>query len=215
MKTWKRILLFLAIVAGVFIVAAGVVLKTHEVRLQDSDLPQEVYETDGDLLAIAELKLVALLALHPDDPGERVEEFLNYVLLDMIHEKFNPHYDPLDPDCDSDACNLIYGNDGFYVDYAFVSLTEEDQILLTVGIGSRTLLGFRSAVYLYFDVEIRYLQASVVLSLDRCFLASTEISKTRLSWLAERAGKEEVEDSVPFGTLDLDSFTFTVSLLDF
>lgn len=214
-KFLKKILLFLVFLAVLLVVGTFAVLRAHDVQLSDSDLPQDVYETDGDLLAVAELKLAALLLLHPEEPGEPVEEFLNYLILYMIHDKVNPHYDPLDASCDTDACNLISGNADFYVDYAFAALTEENQILLTVGMGSQTAFESRTAVYLYFDWELNYLSAGLTLSLDRCFVATTEISLKTLGWLVDRAGQDAIEDAISFGTLDLDAFTYSVSILDF
>ena len=215
MKFLKKILLFVVFLAVLFLVGSFAVLRAHDVQLTDSDLPQDVYEGDGDLLAIAEVKLIALLALHPEEPGEPVEEFLNYLILYMIHDKVNPDYDPLEESCETDACNLIAGDDGFYVDYAFAALTGDQQILLTVGLGSHTAFESRTAVYLYFDLEMDYLSAGFTLSLDRCFVAATEISRQTLGWLVDRVGQEAIEDAVSFGTLDLDAFTYSVSLLDF
>lgn len=215
MKFLKNLLLFLVFLAVLLVVGTFAVLKAHDVQLSDSDLPQDVYEANGDLLAVAELKLAAVLLLQPENPGEPVGEFLNYLILYMIHDKVNPDYDPLNDTCDTDACNLISGNDGFYVDYAFASLTDDGQILLTVGIGSHTAFESRTAVYLYFDLEMDYLSAGLTLSLDRCFVAATEISLQTLGWLVDQAGQAAIEEAVSFGTLDLDAFTYTISIFDF
>ncbi|MCF7925296.1 MAG: hypothetical protein K9L26_02080, partial [Candidatus Izimaplasma sp.] len=183
------------------------------VETESSALPQAVYENDGDLLLTAEAKLVEIVnPLSTEDDYILAEEFLNLMLLDSIRTNVNDAYDPLS-DCETDICENIATNNVGYVGYAFVTLNEENQIVLTVSFGRNQYPDIESSLYLTFNLEIDLNEMEMILTLDTMYLHQTEITKDRLDQIFNYLDKDNIESMITKGTLNLDDYTYTVSLV--
>ncbi|MDD3478592.1 MAG: hypothetical protein PHP32_06920 [Candidatus Izemoplasmatales bacterium] len=212
MKFIKRLVLVLFVLFILAFVGAMVAASRIHAEVLSSDLPQDVYESDGDLEALALIKLVRIFnPLSTEDDYTLFEEFLNLMILSVIHSELNASYDPLSENMDN-ATQYIYYNDYIMIDKLYAKVTEEDQIEVVVAFENHTIFNIDSKISLFFDVEISTLPTpQVVLSLDKTYLSDIEITKDTLDWILSYFDKTSIEDSVPFGELDLTEYTYTVS----
>jgi len=180
--------------------------------ITDADLPQDVYEENGNLLGIAEGKLLSLILASPEDEYTIIEEFMNYMILDSIQTNINSSYDPLG-DLDTDEANFVFFNDVFYIDYVFATLNEDDQIVVCISFGTDKYITMHSALFLNFDVDIDLIDLSVTLTLESYYLSDNNLSLTILDFIFNQLDKTSIEESITSGVLDLDDYTYTVSVL--
>ncbi len=194
--------------------AVGIHFATASINevITKEDLPQTVYQDDSSFES-AHNALLDFFNINSDQDYSNIELFMNYMIYDSIKENMNDEYDPLS-DCETEACMYILATDYVTVDYMFARLNEDDQIVLTVSAKRFNYPTVETAVHLIFDVTINELQASFTLTLNHARLADRTISRELLDRIMTYVDKEAIEDSVTYGELDLDTYSFTVSLLD-
>ncbi len=214
-KFVKRLILFLLLVIVALIVVSMIVLDSIKYQVTSDDLPQDVYETSGDLLDYAKVQIAGLVLADEDDRYTMMEEIINLIILDSIQKNINTSYDPLG-DCVTDACQYIYKDSPFYIDYAYAYLNDNNQIVIVLSGGSDKYITASTAIFMVFDVEfdLDILDPGVVLTLDSYSFGEKEMSMKILNFTFDKIDKDNIEDSMTFGDLDLDNYTFTISISD-
>jgi len=190
------------------------------------DLPQDVYENSGDLLALAQADIMELFAADEADRYSLTEEVINLILLDTVRENVNPDYDPLG-DCEDNTCGRIVDDEYFYIDYVYAELNEDNQIVITLSFGANKYIDNTTALILVFDVEFdmdfdwtildglaALDEMEIVFTLSAYSLGEKELSMNLLNYIFERLNKSEIEDNMTFGTLNLDDYTYSISVAD-
>ncbi|MCK5731912.1 MAG: hypothetical protein KAH13_02770 [Tenericutes bacterium] len=215
MKLLKKLILIIVVFVVLLIAGSLLFLNSIEYEVTNSDLPQDVYETSGELLPYAKTKILSLLIVDEDDRYTVVEEIINLIILDSIHENINESYDPLG-DCTTNDCSRIYNSDSLYIDYVFAEINEDNQIVITISAGSESIIKADTALILVFDIDFNIitLNPNIVFTLNSYYLGNKGLSLTLLNIIFNRLDKTEVEDSMTFGTLDLDEHTYTISITD-
>ncbi|MBU1094193.1 MAG: hypothetical protein KKH01_07005 [Firmicutes bacterium] len=215
MKMLKRLLIFILVIVIVIVGGLFFFVKSIAVEVTDSDLPQDVYTENGDLLVVAQNDLLELFLADEADRYTIFEEFLNLVILDSIQTNINTAYDPLGT-LDTNEANYIVYETNYYIDYVYAELNDTNQMVVCVSFGSDRILTMHSAIYLTFDIDIQIepLNVSVVLTLVEYRIADQNLSFKILDYIFTKLDKASIEDSITYGVLDLDLYTFTVSMLD-
>ncbi len=213
MKFIRRFLIFLVLV----LVGLGLLFMSfiNSIRYQvtSDDLPQDVYETSGDLLDYAKTKMVDLILADEEDQYTIVEEILNLIILDSIQKNMNTSYDPLG-DCEEDACLYIFKNSPFFVNYAYAYLNDVDQMVVVVSGGSDKYISVDTSIFLVFDIDIDIANLSINFTLDTYSFGERAMSMKMLDFTMNRLDKANIEDNMTFGELDLDEYTYMISLSD-
>jgi len=215
LKALKRLLIFFILLITIVIVGSIVMIKSVAVNTTDADLPELIYNSSDDLLTTAQLSLLGLPFASSDDQYTIIEDFMNYIILDSIRTNINDAYDPLGDLASSDANYVIYDN-GFFIDYVFATLNDDNQIVVCISFGTDKIMPSRSAIYLYFDVEVNIgiLELSIVLTLDEYHIADKNLSFRMLDYMFTKLDKTSIEDNMTFGVLDLEAYTYTIELVN-
>jgi hypothetical protein len=209
----KLIIAIVIVLAGLFLLYSYV-HNLFYVDITTEDLPQEVYENEGDLLLIAQSKLIALAnPLSLEDDYTLTEEFLNYMLLYSLRENVNEDYNPLSDTCEDDACSNVFTTEYGNIEYVFVSLTDNDQILLTINFNRQDMPSIETALFATFDVEVSLIDLELRLVLDEVFLNETEITKDNLDTIVSMVDVSDIESMTAIGSIDLEEYQYVVSLL--
>jgi len=211
----KKLLIFVIVLALAIFIGINILVSKIEVDITESDLPQDVYESSGDPLEIAQLKLIEIInPFSLEDEYTLTEEFLNYMLLDSIKSNVNDEYDPLNDSCTEVSCNVIadtpYGN----VEYAFVELNSDNQIVVTVNFARSDYPKVETALFVIFDIEFKLTEFEIDLVLDTMYLNDIEITKQHLDMILGYFDAAAIEGMISMGELDLEEYTYTVSLLE-
>lgn len=209
MKFIRNILIILVILGAIGFFAYS---KVH-VEVNEEDLPEDVYEQDGNLLLLLSANMLDLFVLDSGDEYTLIEESVNLIILDAIRENVNDQYDPLGT-CETDECNFITATEDYYVNYLWAELSDDNQLIIHVSVGSDKYIHINTIIDLYFDIEINYTDFGFTLTLTNVFLADMEISMDRLDQLLEYADKDAIEASVTTGELDIDEYTYTITFPD-
>ena len=210
MKILKILLVVVIILLGLGYVA----LNSVRVDVEESELPVSVYEEDADLLTVIEDNMFDLFITSVTNEYTVIEEVLNLVVLNSIRENVNEDYDPLG-DCETIECNFIVHEDYYYLNYIIVELTEDDQFLVRVSLGSDKYLDYNTVFSFLFDVEINYIGFEISLTLDTYHLADKELSMSILDTIFKNLDAETIETSVSTGDLDLEEYKYTISFSPF
>ncbi|MCK4551434.1 MAG: hypothetical protein KAU02_00860 [Tenericutes bacterium] len=215
MKLLKKLIIIIVVLAIFLIAGSLLFLNQIQYEVTSDDLPQDVYETSGELLPYAKTKVLGLLTANEDDRYTLIEEIINLIILDSIQENINENYDPLG-DCTTNTCLKIYDSDSFYIDYIYAEINEDNQIEITISAGSESIVKVDTALILVLDIEFNIitLNPNVVFTLNSYYLGNKGLSLTLLNIIFNRFDKTEVEDSMTFGILDLDEYTYTISITD-
>ena len=212
----RKLIISLLLIAFVLFVIVAVVHTKISVDVTDQELPQDVYENDGNLLLIAQSKLIDIVnPLNTEDEYTLTEEFVNYMLLYSIRENVNADYNPLDDTCDTDDCNYIVRTEYGNIEYAFASLNEDNQLVVVVSLYREDFPTTETALYVTFDIDISLTEMAIILTLDTVFLSDIEITKDNLDTILSFFDPTAIEDSIALGELDLENYTYTVSLNPF
>jgi hypothetical protein len=211
----KKLLIIIVVLALTIFVVISIAVSKIQVDITESDLPQDVYESSGNPLEIAQLKLLEIInPLSTEDEYTLTEEFLNYMLLDSIRSNVNDEYDPLNDACTDVSCDVIaetpYGN----VEYAFVELNSDNQIVVTVNFARSEYPQVETALFAIFDVEFKLTEFEIDLVLDSLYLNDIEIKKEHLDTVLGYFDAAAIEEMISLGSLDLEEYTYTVSLLE-
>lgn len=212
-KFLLRFLLFNIIVLIVFGIFTISYVNSIRFEVTESDLPQDVYESDGNLLMLAKLKIVGLVIAGEDERYTMIEEIINLIILDTIQENINTSYNPVG-DCQSDACQYIYKESPSFINYVYSYLNESNQIVVIVSGGIDKFFSVDTALQMVFDVDIDIFNMTVDFTLASYQLGNKELSIKTLDFIVSRIDKESVESSVTFGELDLDTYKYTLSISD-
>lgn len=203
----KKIKWFIILVLLLFAVLYSVI-SSYRVDVDINDIDDTPYQENANLLTVVHSFLVDLFVDSNTDEYTLVEDIINYVIVDSIHENINEDYNPFD-DCNSDDCKYIIYSDDYYVDYLWADLNDDNQIVVNIGLGT-DYLDFHTVMRFYFDVSIDYTSLEIELSLNRYEIDETELKISYLDTILE-GSKQEIEDSITFGELDLDEYTYTIT----
>lgn len=215
-KVLKRLLLGLVVILVGLSVYAVIFVRSIEYQVTADDLPQDVYDSSGDLLSFAKVKMIGLMTATSDQRYTLIEEIMNLVLYDSIRKNINPEYDPLG-DCGTTSCERIVESGIAYINYAFASLNNNDQLVITISGGTDRIASIDTALILVFDIaldDVLTPTSTIVLTLNRYSLGAREMSMSLLNMIFNRMDKASIEASMTFGTLDLDQYTYSISLAD-
>ncbi len=213
-KFIKRLLLFLIIILIGLVIFAFSFINSIEYTVTAGDLPQNVYENSGNLLPYAQTKIVELITADEDERYTLTEEIINLIILDSIRENINENYDPLG-DCDTASCLRILDEEYFYIDYVFAELNDDNQLVVTLSSGANKIISKSTALMLTFDIEFDIsINMSLTLTLSEYSLGERDLSIKILDFIFNKLDKDSVESSMTMGTLDLNDYTYTLSLLD-
>ena len=210
MKIVKWILVVLAIILGI----AFIGLYSVNVDVEESELPVNVYEADTDLVTIIQDSMISIFFDSVANEYTVIEEILNLVVLNSIRENVNADYDPLG-DCDTTDCNFIVYEEYYYLNYIIVELTDDDQFLVRVSMGSDRFFDYNTVLSFLFDVEINYIGMEISLTLDQYHLADKELSMSILDKIFGSLDTETIESQVSTGDLDLEEYSYTISFSPF
>lgn len=210
MKTIRIIIILLVILLAVGLIA----LYSVEVKVDESELPVNVYEEDTDLINLVNDRMIDIFVNTVTNEYTVIEEVLNLIVLDSIRENVNADYDPLG-DCETIECNFIVHEDYYYLNYIIVELTDDDQFLVRVSVGSDKYLDYNTVFSFLFDVEIDYFGFEISLTLDQYHLADKELSLKMLDRIFGKLDTETIESQVTKGELDLEEYTYTISFSPF
>lgn len=214
MKLIKRLIQLILILVVLALAVVFIFAKSISYEVLATDLPQDVYEAQGNLQDLISNRLVSIFnPLSTDDDYTLTEEIVNLVILDAIHTNINAEYNPLSED-PTDATQYVILQQGLYVDFVFAKLNEDNQLVLTVSGGFDTLNLLDTAIIMTFDIEFDLINFSIVLTLVDVNLGPMDVTFEQLDWILSYADKNAIEDSVTTGTLNLDDYTYTISLVD-
>lgn len=215
MKIIKRLIIFLVFI--IVVVLFGIIIFVNRIDYQVTaeDLPQDVYENVGDGLVFAKFKLLDLVYADEDERYTLTEEIVNLIIYDSIKENINELYDPLGT-CTTSECLNIVAEDLYYLDYVFAKINENDQMVITASFGVDSVIDIDTALVMVFDIEFDFTASIpyVEFTLNSYALGEKKLSKSLLEMLFKRVNKEEIEDSVSFGTLNLDDYTYKIEIYD-
>lgn len=211
----KKLLITITILLLVVFIAIALLVSRIEVDIAEEDLPQDVYMNAGDPAVLAQEKLVEIFnPFSLEDDYTLFEDFLNFMLLDSIRENVNDEYDPLSTTCIEVACDVIVETDYGNVEYAFVELNSDNQVVVTVNFNRADYPVVETAVYAVFDVEFNLIEFEIDLILDTLYINDIEITKENLDFVLNQFNPTQIENMISFGNLDLETYTYTVSLIE-
>lgn len=204
MKKIKWIVILLLLL----IVLLYTVVFSFNVDVNETDIPRTAYEENASLMSVITSSLTDLFVTKDSDEYTLVENIMNYVIVDSIRENINEQYNPFS-DCNTDDCLYIFSKDQYYLDFIWAELNDDNQIIVNVSAGT-DVLDFHTIAHFYFDVDIDYLSMEITLELDHYKLNEKELP---ISYLDQVFGtnKQEIEESVTFGTLDLEEYKYVIS----
>ncbi len=219
------ILIFLLIV-GIFIFVFSFLDRiAYDVTL--ADLPQDVYEYSGDLLALAMQDIQEIFLADEEDRYTITEEVVNLIILDTVRENINADYDPLADDCSDTSCAMIIEEEYFYIDYVYAELNEDNQLVITISFGANKYIDNRTALILVFDIEFdidfdwtildgfsALDDMQIVFTLNSYSLGERNMSMNLLDYIFNQMNKDSIEENMTFGTLNLDDYTYSISIRD-
>jgi hypothetical protein len=214
----KFIKVFLGIVIGlVVLIFVGVLIFINSIKVEvtDDNPPQGVYTETGNLESISQLYLLGIILAPVENRNTFVNGFINYMILDSIRENINPDYDPLG-DLDTVEANYVTYDKNFYIDYIYAELNDDNQVVVTAAFGSDSIIKVDSALNLVFDIDldIELLNVGFTLTLVEYSLSDTDLSFQVLDFIMSRLDKDTIESEISMGTLDLDEYTYTLSLIN-
>ena len=212
-KFFKRLLIVLLLV---IIFTAGVSIRfanSIKYEVTNTDLPTNVYESNGDLLTYAKLKIVGLVLATNDQRYSMLEEIVNLIILDSIQKNINSSYDPLG-DCSDIECQYIYKESPVYLNYTYAYINDDNQMVIVISGGSDKYVELNTALFLVFNIDINIVGLEVKFTLDNYSLGERDLSMNLLNMIFDKLDKDNIENSITFGELDLDKYEYTISISD-
>ena len=206
MKAVKGLIFVLVLLFVLLLVAKGAI----QVDMNEDLLPTNVYEEDADLLTLVNTRMYDLFMTSVTNEYTVVEEVVNLIILDSVRENVNSEYDPLG-DCDTTECNFIVYEDNYYVNYIWAELSDDDQLIIHVSLGSEKFIGVNTVFNFYFDIEIDYLGFGIELTLDAYTLGDVDLSMDILDSIFSNIDTEQIEGQVSKGELDLTEYSYKIS----
>ncbi|MGD9761268.1 MAG: hypothetical protein AB7U52_02395 [Candidatus Izemoplasmatales bacterium] len=212
MKIIKRLLIFLLVLIVIIVGAGLIAINQIKYEVTSSDLPQDVYETDGNFSALMLEKVEDLLFTEEEDSYTLIEDFINLLILDIIKKDINPEYDPLNGETEDSL--FIINHEQFQLDYIYAHLNEENQLIITVSLKRDTIPNVTTAFHFIFDIDYSKTTFSLTLTLNQVFLHDIEVKHNIYDYFVSMADKNEIEVYVDKGTLNLDDYTYTINFYD-
>ena len=215
-KLLKSLLILIIVLLIGVVIFAFSFINSISYEVTADDLPQDVYESSDNLLLFAKTKIVGLVLADDDERYTLIEEIMNLIIFDSIRENINAEYDPLS-DCTDNSCARIVDDENFYIDYAYAKLNDDNQIVITISAGTNRYVNVDTALIMVFDVDFGNtigLDSSIVFTLDEYHLGDRTMSMKLLDMIFERMDKANIENNMTFGELDLDNYTYTISIAD-
>lgn len=206
MKWLKIFIIFSIVVAALGFIGIGII----SVDMDETDLPEAVYEEQSDLGVIINTKMFDLFLGTVTSEYTIIEEVINLEILNSIRENINSSYDPLGT-CDTTDCNYIIYDNNYYVNYTWAQLNEDNQLVVYVSFGSELAFGFNSIFSMTFDIDIDYVGFGIELKLSSYAISDIELSQVILEMIFSRIDTEQIENDVSTGTLDLEEYTYNIS----
>ncbi len=206
MKAVKGLIVVLVVLLVLLFVAKSVI----QVEANEDLLPTNVYEENADLLTVVNTSLFDLFVTSVTNEYTVVEEVVNLIILDSIRDNVNSEYDPLG-DCDTNECNFIVYDDNYYVNYIWAELSDDNQLIIHVSLGSETFIGVNTIFHFYFDIDIDYVGFGIELTLDTFYLHERELSMGILDTMFSNLDSTKIENQVSIGDLDLEEYSYRIS----
>ena len=206
MKAVKGLIFVLVLLFVFLLVAKGAI----QVDVDENLLPTNVYEEDADLLTLVNTRMYDLFMTSVTNEYTIVEEVVNLIILDSIRDNVNSEYDPIG-DCDTTECNFIVYEDNYYINYIWAELSDDNQLIIHVSLGSEKFIGVNTVFNFYFDIEIDYLGFGIELTLDAYTLGDVDLSMEILNRIFSNIDTEQIEGQVSKGELDLTEYSYKIS----
>ncbi|MBU1020443.1 MAG: hypothetical protein KJ847_04450, partial [Firmicutes bacterium] len=130
-----KILRNLIIVLIIIVILGAIGINYIQAEVDEDSLPTSVYNTNSNLTTLINAELFDLFINSATDEYDAIEEIINLVILDSIRDSINADYDPLS-DCETTECNFIFHENYYYVNYVWAELTQDNQMMIHVGLGS-------------------------------------------------------------------------------
>jgi len=201
----KKVVIFVIIVGVIGMV--GVFLISVEV--DNSVLPTNVYEDDGDFTTIINNHVYNLLFnSNQETEYTFVEDIVNYVILNTIKENVNELYDPLDVNGDESTQYIVY-DENYYIEFIWAEMIE-DQLVVHVSLGSEKWISVNTVIDFYFDYETTILDFSLTLTLDKIMLKDFNVTTDQLDKYLTDDIKADIEDKISDGSLDLSDYSYRI-----
>ncbi len=210
MKIIKRLLIFLFLVIIIVIGLLYLGINRISTTVTEADLPQDVYESNGDISVLMLSKAAEIVLADEEDSYTLIEDFINLLIFDIIKDNINSEYDPINGD--DEINGYIISRDKLTIDYIYAHLNEENQLIVTVSVKRPNIV--ETAFHFVFDIEYEFSSFSLTLSLDKVFLHDIEIKRNIYDYFVSMADKNQVEQYVETGELDLDEYTYSISFFD-
>jgi hypothetical protein len=176
----------------------------------EADLPQDVYESNGDISVLMLSKAAEIVLADEEDSYTLIEDFINLLIFDIIKDNINSEYDPINGD--DEINGYIISRDKLTIDYIYAHLNEENQLIVTVSVKRPNIV--ETAFHFVFDIEYEFSSFSLTLTLDKVFLHDIEIKRNIYDYFVSMADKNQVEQYLETGELDLDEYTYSISFFD-
>ncbi len=204
----------LVIVALVLVILLFVAKGAIQVEVDEESLPVNVYSEDADLLTLVNARMFDLFVTSVTNEYTVVEEVVNLIILDSIRDNVNSDYDPLG-DCETTDCNYIVYDENYYVSYIWAELSEDDQLIIYVSLGSEVFIGVNTVFSFYFDIDIDYEGFGIELTLDSYNISDKTLSMDILDSIFSNLDIDNIESQVSKGELDLTEYSYKISFNPF
>ena len=210
----KKLLLLIVIFLSLILGGVILLLNSISTTITDDDLPQAVYQNTDDFdMALTQALIDVFNPFNDVSPYSFTEIYINVLIYQAIIEHINASYDPLS-DCETDACNFIYKEGYGGINYLFATITDNDQLKITLSIKHDRLIEYNTAMFIYFDVDINVMQNRLLLTFDRLHVGPHQIPNSVIHLAIEQLDHAQVEAMFETGTLDLKALTYEVYLTE-
>ena len=147
------------------------------------------------------------------ETNDKIETFINLMIYKTIRDDFNPNYDPINGE--SADSQYVIRNALVAIDYMIAEVDEENQITMTISIKRLGHIRTKTAIYMVFDMDFRYEDMSLTLSLSDVKIGDKPVSDDVYGFIFRRINNEEIEAAISPGTLDLDTYTYQIAFRDY
>jgi len=206
MKKLRLLVILVVVLVGLLFVAKSAI----QVDVNEDSLPMAIYYETGDLLNLVTLKMFGLFMVSSTNEYTVVEEVINLVILDSIRENINSDYEPLGS-CDTIECNYIIYDENYYVNYIWAELSDDNQMIVHVSMGSEKFIGVNTVFDFYFDIEIDYINFGITLTLDSYYISDINIPMSLLDNIFSNLDTDQIESQVSKGDLDLTDYSYKIN----
>ncbi len=97
------------------------------------------------------------------------------------------------------------------MNYIWAELSDDNQLIVHVSLGSDALVGVNTIFDFYFDIDIDYLGFGIELTLDTYYINDTNLSMGILDKIFSYLDTAQIESQVSKGELDLTEYSYKIS----